>query len=287
VTGLEERIARCLPPGSAEPLKSEFNREVGKLLWRRTCRRVDWKQPDVLVLFDLFRGCVALEITPLFVFGRYRKLVRTIPQTRWRRFRSSVEQIIAAPLMRASRGTAHALHGAGREDIDVRCLGWRPFVLEISRPMRRKLHLTRIERIINRSRRVKVRGLQPTTRDRVAAVKADRHDKTYRVRVQLDRPFRTEDVDRLQSLAGVIRQETPMRVVHRRTDMARQRTLKRIACRQVAADTLDIDLTAEAGLYIKELVTGDDGRTQPSLADVLGCKTEVLTLDVLRIHRAG
>ena len=286
VADLEQQIASYAPLDSAEALKTEFNREVGKLLWRRTCRKVDLEHPDVLVLFDLLDGRVDLELKPLFVFGYYRKLVRTLPQTRWRKFRSSVEQVIAAPLVQATRGTAHALHGGGREDIDVRCLGWRPFVLEISEPAKRRIHLARIERLINRSGRVKVRSLERTTRRRVAAVKADRHDKTYRVRVRLGRPFRTEDVERMQSMTGVIDQETPMRVVHRRTNMTRRRALKRIACRKVAADCLDVDLTGEAGLYIKELVTGDDGRTRPSLAEVLDCKAEVLTLDVLRIHRA-
>ena len=38
-----------------------------------------------------------------------------------------------------------------------------------------------------------------------------------------------------------------------------------------------------AGLYIKELVSGDDGRTVPSLASVLGVPARVLELDVIEV----
>jgi len=42
-------------------------------------------------------------------------------------------------------------------------------------------------------------------------------------------------------------------------------------------------IKAESGTYIKELVTGDDGRTTPSLAELAGVKMEVKELDVIEI----
>jgi tRNA pseudouridine synthase 10 len=46
----------------------------------------------------------------------------------------------------------------------------------------------------------------------------------------------------------------------------------------------ELRVTAEAGSYIKELVHGDQGRTKPSLADLLGVACEVLELDVVDVH---
>jgi tRNA pseudouridine synthase 10 len=42
----------------------------------------------------------------------------------------------------------------------------------------------------------------------------------------------------------------------------------------------------EAGLYIKELVSGDSGRTIPSLAEILKRKAHVTSLDVTQVEGA-
>jgi hypothetical protein len=46
-----------------------------------------------------------------------------------------------------------------------------------------------------------------------------------------------------------------------------------------------VDLTTSAGTYVKEFVHGDDGRTVPSLKELLGVKdAAVETLDVTKVH---
>ena len=45
-----------------------------------------------------------------------------------------------------------------------------------------------------------------------------------------------------------------------------------------------IEVVGQAGLYIKELVSGDDGRTTPSLAGVLGAPSRVVDLDVVMVE---
>jgi len=35
---------------------------------------------------------------------------------------------------------------------------------------------------------------------------------------------------------------------------------------------------------VKELIHSDDGRTQPSVSGIIGCKCEVIWLDVSDIH---
>jgi tRNA pseudouridine synthase 10 len=48
--------------------------------------------------------------------------------------------------------------------------------------------------------------------------------------------------------------------------------------------TASFKIKAESGTYIKELVTGDDGRTKPSISDVLKMKCIVVSLDVMQVH---
>jgi len=45
----------------------------------------------------------------------------------------------------------------------------------------------------------------------------------------------------------------------------------------------EIVFECESGTYVKELVSGDDGRTKPSLSELLGREAKVAQLDVLEI----
>ena len=45
-----------------------------------------------------------------------------------------------------------------------------------------------------------------------------------------------------------------------------------------------LQLTTQAGTYIKEFVHSDGGRTVPSLGRLLGCTAEILQLDVTEVH---
>src|SRR4030067_3447728 len=86
VTGLlaenEEIIWAQSGTTFAEPLKTELNREVGKRIEKITGKKANLKKPQVVVLLDLENDNVDGEINSLYIYGRYRKLVRGIPQTR-------------------------------------------------------------------------------------------------------------------------------------------------------------------------------------------------------------
>ncbi|EQD65034.1 pseudouridylate synthase, partial [mine drainage metagenome] len=81
-----------------------------------------------------------------------------------------------------------------------------------------------------------------------------------------------------------IAQRTPTRASHRRADRVRTRRIVEARLVSVDAGRFTLDLRAEAGTYIKEWVEGDDGRTEPSLAALLGQPLKVESLDVLEIH---
>jgi tRNA pseudouridine synthase 10 len=49
-------------------------------------------------------------------------------------------------------------------------------------------------------------------------------------------------------------------------------------------DRFLIDVSGEAGLYIKELVSGDEDRTRPSLSGLAGRNARVLRIDVLHVN---
>jgi len=80
----EQMLWEDVDPTSAEPLKEEVNRGVGKILdniW--SDREVDKGNPEITFIVDPLFKQVDAQIRPLFIGGRYRKLERGIPQTRW------------------------------------------------------------------------------------------------------------------------------------------------------------------------------------------------------------
>jgi len=303
----EESLWAELALTGPEALKAEVNREVGKRVSDLARKEAALDRPDVVAVLDTAFDHVDLQVNPLYLRGRYRKLSRGVPQTRWpcRRCRgkgcdrcggtgkmypTSVEEVVAAEIMRESGGTGHALHGMGREDVDARMLGrGRPFIVEIKEPRKRGIDLEAAVGRINASGVVEVDRLVPATGADVVTLKEDRAAKTYRVLLRMAPPV---DEAKLKTTLPVlvgepIAQRTPGRVVHRRADTTRARRLLSAEVVGVEGDRAELRVTAEAGTYIKEWVHGDGGRTRPSLAERLGAACEVLELDVLDVHDGG
>ena len=305
--GREESLWSELGLPEPEALKSEVNREVGKRVCDLTGKEPSLASPDLVAVVDPSFDHVEVQVNPLFLRGRYRKLVRGIPQTRWpcnrcrgkgcakcggtgKMYPTSVEEILAAEVMRASGGSGHALHGMGREDVDARMLGnGRPFVLEVKEPRKRHPDLASARDRVNASGQVEVDAFVPATRQDVVAVKSDRADKTYRVLVRFASPVDEAKLKKELIIleSQPIAQRTPIRVVHRRADTTRVRSVKRAEVLTTDGTVAELRFTAEAGAYIKELVHGDAGRTKPSLADRLGVACEVLELDVVGVADSG
>jgi len=86
----------------------------------------------------------------------------------------------------------------------------------------------------------------------------------------------------MEEIKGEVVQRTPQRVDHRRADKHREREVKSVEWK-VAEGLLVMDIKAEAGTYIKELISGDDGRSEPSVAGLLGMDAECVKLDVIDI----
>jgi len=299
-------------PDAGEPFKMEFNREVGKRVGRLTGAEVDFERPDVQFVLDLDADRVEADINSAFVYGRYRKLERDIPQTEWpcrecdgsgRQGREpcdhcdgtgylydrSVEELIAPLVEDVMDGVDAVFHGAGREDVDARMLGTgRPFVVEVKEPRRRDVDVERLEADVNAfaDGAVEVEGLRRATYEMVERVKRLDASKTYRAEVAFDDPVDADALaDALDELDGAtVEQYTPQRVDHRRANLTRTREV------YAASGDLDdpthatVEIHGAGGLYVKELVSGDEGRTEPSLAGRLGVGARVTALDVLAVE---
>jgi len=239
-----------------------------------------------------------VEREPLFLRGRYRKLSRECSQTPWtlrgtdeRRTDGSVEEFIKAPVIEifGVRGECR-FSSAGREDVDVRMLGsGRPFLLELVDCLHGSITAASgfgdLPKLV-KSRSggiVEVQDLEIC--DRTASEKlvegAEKHQKHYLCVIWVKKSVTKEDIANLNAVRELsIHQRTPVRVLHRRTNMIRQRMVHKLAAEPLNAHFIILHVWSAAGTYIKEFVHGDLGRTVPSIRSILDSETDILQLDV-------
>lgn len=198
----------------------------------------------------------------------------------------SVEEEIGKVLMPLFGAAGCTLHASGREDVDVRCLGnGRPFVAELAAPAKRAADLGAAEKEFGKNENVRAIGLRIVHKNFIDSVCNSHFEKEYEAIVSADRALTAKDAERICALSGArLQQHTPTRVLARRTDMLRERTVYKISAQAIEGGKLKLRILAEAGTYIKEFIHSDDGRTKPSVSSALACRAACDSLDVVAIR---
>ncbi len=313
IVNQEDRFKAEFTLLEGESFKSHFNRIIGKNLMITLKKSPEFTYPDVLIIysigFEAFK--VELVLKSLFIFAKYNKLIRGIPQTHWfckscmgngcelcnfsgKQYLTSVEELVTPEFIKESRATDSKFHGAGREDIDVRMLGsGRPFILELRNPRVRDLDFTKIEKKINKTnkKKIKIQNLRYSTKKEVINIKNGAKDtrKVYRAKVKANKKISKEMFERkVIQLKKIfehqeIRQRTPHRVSHRRADKIRKKFIFKIEEKFIKANIFEFTIETQGGTYIKELINGDNGRTTPSFSEIFDIPLICKELDVLEI----
>lgn len=290
---------------NVETIKKEVNRLIGLGIWERYDKEAEFERQDIVFNIDLINEPkVRIQINPLYIEGKYNKYKRGIPQTKWpctkckgrgceecnftgKQYPESVEELISEHFLKLTKGREAKFHGAGREDIDVLMLGsGRPFVLEIKEPKIRNLDLAKIESEINEINEGKTayHNLRLCERPRKAEIKQSSPDtyKVYNAIVKCDEAFDEEKLNELTKL-NEINQQTPLRVLRRRTDMIRVKHVLGLSYEIIDDKTFSMKIKTEGGLYIKELISGDEGRSNPNVSEILGVNAICEQLDVIEV----
>lgn len=226
---------------------------------------------------------VVLENSPMYIYGEYIKMRRDMTQTPLKisgrlKCERSVSDFCSQVKSFFSAGSVTFIP-AGREDFDVRMVGGRPFLLEIRGP-RRNLCASHVRlQLYEGLRIVNVKVVRKGCKGAVFSGEGEAR-KTYRVflccrkRLQLQSHY-------------VVEQKTPLRVLHRRSNLTRPKDIRIIECQEEERESwmyYEMILEASAGTYIKEFVHGDFGRTRPSLGGV-GNYCDLLELDVVSVEK--
>ena len=142
-------------------------------------------------------------------------------------------------------------------------------------PLRDALEPERLGAIL--AGRVGLRDVHATTKKALDILRegAEEKEKTYDALVWLSRPFTDADVDKIGRTRDLVtRQNTPLRVVHRRTAMVRERTIfemKLRRCEGRGPRLAMLELRTQAGDVHQGVCPRGEGETSPSVASLLGC----------------
>jgi tRNA pseudouridine synthase 10 len=281
-------------------LKKKFQPLLVKHLEKELKAKADFKSPEVQILVNFNQDLIFFLVRSVYISGRYKKYI-ALPQTKHYCFKckgkgcdycnykgvlseESVEELIAKHAMQAFDAPQAKLHGAGREDIDVRMLGpGREFVLEIIEPKKRNVDLKKLEKEINKAEKGKIEviALQYCAKEKIAELKAKRSDKVYLASVECSKEVSDKELKKLIG-AYAVEQRTPLRVLQRRADIVRKKKVTILEAKK-KDKLIELKIRAESGLYVKEFISGDEGRTKPSVSELLNASCQCKQLDVIDI----
>ncbi len=286
-------------------LKKELHLLLIEAIKEKTSAEYKTVDYDVEIIVDLTRDVISFEIRPAYVYGRYCKYSREIAQTyhycyecrgkgcsvcnyTGKKTKTSVQEILFEYLKDVFVTKDNKFHGAGREDVDVLMLGkGREFVIELLEPKKRnftKEDLKKLEEKINKenSEKISVSCLEITNKEKVVKIKQEPKQKTYEAVVSCDKEV---DLSSLKKYFErfVVKQKTPTRVKKRRADKVRERECVVLDCEKIKDNMFSIKLLTDAGLYIKEFISGDEDRSDPSLSQILECSCVCESLNVVDI----
>ena len=240
---------------------------------------------------------VSYKRETLFLVGKYIKTTREFGQSQWDAHATSVSESMCPAVCELFESPLDKclFSASGREDMDVRMLGaGRAFVLQVGDAKRlTALKDGSLAHFSLDTGDVVVRSLKWVDKGVMDWLhwSTEQHTKLYRCVIWtqdvLPNQLALDQVYEGKRNVKVF-QKTPLRVLHRRTENTREKTMYSIQTERLNDHFAIVTLRASAGAYIKEFIHADFGRTTPSFSDLIFGKfvpCDILQLDVLEVEQ--
>ncbi len=279
---------------TSESIKNEIKREIGKIVRDKYGFTPDFTYPDIVVIVDYETNELRPVVNPILLEGRYWKRGRNISHTIWissrgvKEYPYSLEEFFNDNLKDLFDAERVVLHASGREDVDARMLGTgRPMVIEIKNPRFRYVDLDLVNYVL-KSPLIEAEITSYSSRSRIEYLKGEgsKKMKAYKVLVYCEKQISDDELHRLEEFFKnkAIKQRTPTRILRRKKDYLRIRKVYEVKILKISNHVFEAVIYCDGGLYVKELVHGDNGRTTPSFAEFLEAYTYPLELDVFVVE---
>lgn len=280
----EEKAFEEIGVEFVESIREEITRELGKIISRKLKKKFKPKDPDLTIIVDLNKEGISLQVKSIYVYGKYRKLAK-IPQTKLickkcggkgcleckgtgKLSKTSVQEIIERPLVKATKCKKTKFHAAGREETEIICSAFRPFVIELVKPRKRKIKIKEIRRKINKSKKIEVSGLKVVEREWVRRVKSQRFECTYSAILSF------------QKKVPVERKVIEMEIVEKKRRKVKKRKI-RMRIERISEKKIRVDVKAVSGTNVVDFLKGRNVR--PNIVDVFKAVPKKVSIELKKL----
>ncbi len=290
----EIEVAEKIGLETSESIKNEIKREIGKVIKEKYGFVPDFDHPDIVVIINYVSDDYNIVVNPILLEGVYWKRGRNISHTVWisrtgvKQYPYSLEEFLNERLKPVFNAERIIHHASGREDVDARMLGTgRPLVVEIKNPRKRRVEMEQLNSILETLvLEVKLVGKSSRTRIEYLKGEGSKKAKIYKILFYTSNSISDEDIKRLENELSnrLITQRTPTRILRRKKDYVRKRRVYSVKVKRLTNNLFEAIVWCDGGLYVKELVHCDNGRTTPCFSEILGVDTYPLELDVIGVE---
>ena len=293
----EDKLRAELKLKGGETLKSNFTRELNDEVSKRLDVEVIHKSPDVTVVVDSLIDILEVSSKSLFIYGRYTKTKRGIPQKRRRCLEckgkgcpecnltgysttDSVEQRLTVPIISLFNAGRIKFTWIGSEDSNSLVQGeGRPFYAEVLEPHIRKPR--RIKSAISKLRddvslkELKIINNRP------------RSGHHFTITVQSNFTLNKRITKRnIQNLEEVFK-EASVKMLSVNKNKCITKKVYNLTVKSVKGLALQVKMECDGGLSIRRFFTGEGEEIEPNVSGILKREVKMnqeMPFDILTVN---
>jgi len=225
-----------------EAMKSSFNREIGYRLRKETKKKIKFENPDIMIVVDPEKNEIDLQISPLYIKGSYKKKTK----------KGKVQKLIENTLVKKSSASESIFYSIGRLEQNVITSCYRPFIIMLKNPKKRKLGLKKIKQEINKSKSISVSNLSYSNKDSLDEMKNEKITASYLATLEFNKKFGKEEFKEIRKKLISLRNKRVLQFLKKKTRKPYIRRLKV----KVSGRKLIIDVESTVGFSINSLLKG-------------------------------
>lgn len=275
----EDTLRAELKLKGGETIKANFTRSMNNIISQNLGIKVNHKNPDITIIIDLQLDMIEISSRSLYVYGRYIKNKRGIPQKQRKcqecrgngcpeceltgyTTTDSVEQRLTVPLLQLFNANRIKFSWIGSEDMNSLVLGkGRPFYAEILEP-----HIRKPKRIKSTIKKI---DNDISFSELNLMVKRPRRDRQFTVIVQsnlkLNKRISKINIQTLQEFF----KETSVKIMSSNLNKIISKTIYYLTVESVKGSNLQIKLECDGGLSIRRFLTGENDEVIPNISGIL------------------
>lgn len=275
----EDNLRAELKLKGGETIKANFTRVMNTKISQKLGIKINHKNPDITIIIDLLLDVVEISSRSLYVYGRYVKNKRGIPQKQ-RKCQEcrgkgcpeceltgyittdSVEQRLTVPLLQLFNAGRIKFSWIGSEDLNSLVLGnGRPFYAEILEP-----HIRKPKRIKSTIKKI---DNDVSLIELNLITKRPKRNLEFTVIVQsnfkLNKRISKINIQTLQETF----KETSVQIMSSNPNKIITKTIYYLTVESVQGSNLQVKLECDGGLSIRRFLTGENDEVIPNISDIL------------------